>query len=255
MSVSMKAAKAAVVAALLSALLPTPGAAQGISGVMPNNCRQDLDWCSQKIWAKDSFPKRGAEQSIVFTNGETLTCISNGPNTRRTCKLTDNSGSQQQSSGDVSERCADLKQQHQKLADTLEALQPLVDTELHYLEEAIQMTPAELDSEIQEHRENINPVMTNASPIEKRYNYTVKQELNFLMDLRANKALGPELGTPTKQMQARAKKIVKDQQSWVNNQRQLVSREIQDVGDQISNLNCDKASSGNQSVDRPQSGK
>jgi len=33
--------------------------------------------CSLKIWARNSFPHRGYQQSVKFSNGMTLTCTSN----------------------------------------------------------------------------------------------------------------------------------------------------------------------------------
>ena len=76
-----RVAKAAVVAALLS----TPAAAQG--SAMPDNCKQNLDRCSQKIWSRNAFPHRGDRQTITFSNGMTLDCTSNGPNNPRSCAL------------------------------------------------------------------------------------------------------------------------------------------------------------------------
>ena len=76
-------ARAAVVAALLSTL----GAAPGIAGAMPDNCKENLNQCSLKIWTRNSFPHPGSRQSITFSDGETLTCTSNGPNIPRSCTL------------------------------------------------------------------------------------------------------------------------------------------------------------------------
>ena len=87
-------AKAAVIAALVS----MPGAAQqvgsntGTSSTMPDNCKQNLDQCSQKVWMRNSFPRAGTRQSITFSNGTTLTCTSNGPNKLRSCTLKESHG-------------------------------------------------------------------------------------------------------------------------------------------------------------------
>jgi TPR repeat protein len=67
---------------------PAPqAAAQGTGPAMPDNCKQNLDQCSQKIWGHNSFPHRGHQQSITFSNGMILTCASNGPDTPRSCAL------------------------------------------------------------------------------------------------------------------------------------------------------------------------
>jgi hypothetical protein len=92
MTASIKAAEKVTLrrfakAALVAALLSTLGAAQGFGGAMPDNCNQNLDQCSQKIWAHNSFPHAGASQSITFSNGTTLTCTSNGRDHPRTCSL------------------------------------------------------------------------------------------------------------------------------------------------------------------------
>jgi YMGG-like Gly-zipper len=70
-----------------AALLSAPGAALGAGGAMPDNCKQNLDQCSQKVWERNSFPYRGASQSTTFSNHMTLTCTSNGPNIPRSCTL------------------------------------------------------------------------------------------------------------------------------------------------------------------------
>jgi peptidoglycan hydrolase-like protein with peptidoglycan-binding domain len=93
MTVSMKAATKVTVrhsakTAVVAALLPTLAAAQGIGGAMPDNCKQNLNQCSLKIWPHNSFPHRGSTQNITFSDGETLTCTSNGANTPRSCTLT-----------------------------------------------------------------------------------------------------------------------------------------------------------------------
>jgi hypothetical protein len=76
---------AAVVAASLA---PAPqAAAQGTGPTMPDNCKQNLDQCSRKIWGHNTFPHRGYRQSITFSNGMKLTCTSNGPDIPRSCTL------------------------------------------------------------------------------------------------------------------------------------------------------------------------
>jgi peptidoglycan hydrolase-like protein with peptidoglycan-binding domain len=55
---------------------------------MPDSCRQDLNQCSLQVWQRNSFPHRGVTQSVTFSNGATLTCTSNGANTRRSCTMT-----------------------------------------------------------------------------------------------------------------------------------------------------------------------
>jgi hypothetical protein len=62
-------------------------AAQGTGPTMPDNCQQNLNWCSLKIWKHNSFPHRGSRQSVTFSNSMTLTCTSNGPDTPRSCTL------------------------------------------------------------------------------------------------------------------------------------------------------------------------
>jgi hypothetical protein len=71
-------------------LAPAPApqaAAQGTGPAMPDNCKQNLNQCSQKIWGHNTFPHRGYQQSITFSNGMILTCTSNGPDTPRSCTL------------------------------------------------------------------------------------------------------------------------------------------------------------------------
>jgi len=81
-----------------AAFLSTPGAAQqvgndkGISVAMPDNCKQNLNQCSLKVWTRDSFPRTGWRQTITFSNGATLTCTSNGPAKQRSCTLKDRDG-------------------------------------------------------------------------------------------------------------------------------------------------------------------
>jgi len=92
MTVSIKAAKKATVrrfarAVVVAALLSTPGAAQGDGGTMPDNCKQNLDLCSEKIWPRNSFSHSGSRQSVTFSDGAILTCTSNGPNKPRSCTL------------------------------------------------------------------------------------------------------------------------------------------------------------------------
>jgi hypothetical protein len=92
MTVSIKAGKKVTVrrfakAAIAAALLSTLGAAPGIAGAMPDNCKENLSQCSLKIWTRNSFPHPGSRQSITFSDGETLTCTSNGPNIPRSCTL------------------------------------------------------------------------------------------------------------------------------------------------------------------------
>jgi len=61
--------------------------AAGTGPTMPDNCKQNLDQCSQKIWGHNTFPHRGYRQSITFSNGMILTCTSNGPDIPRSCTL------------------------------------------------------------------------------------------------------------------------------------------------------------------------
>ena len=76
------------IAGFVAALFSTSGAALGADPDMPANCENNLDLCSQKIWAHDSFPHAGITQSIIFSNGMKLTCTSNGANKPRTCGIT-----------------------------------------------------------------------------------------------------------------------------------------------------------------------
>jgi hypothetical protein len=65
---------------------PAPqAAAQETGPTMPDNCKQNLDQCSQRIWGHNTFPHRGYQRSITFSNGMTLTCTSNGPDAPRSC--------------------------------------------------------------------------------------------------------------------------------------------------------------------------
>jgi Ricin-type beta-trefoil lectin domain len=66
---------------------PNSAAAQATGPTMPDNCQQNLNQCSLKIWGRNSFPHRGYQQSAKFSNGMTLTCTSNGPDTPRSCAL------------------------------------------------------------------------------------------------------------------------------------------------------------------------
>jgi hypothetical protein len=91
MTVSIRAANTIAArrfaeAAFVAALLATPGAALGAGPAMPDGCQQDLNRCSQKVWAHNSL-HRGSQQSVQFSNGMTLTCIANGTDTPRTCSL------------------------------------------------------------------------------------------------------------------------------------------------------------------------
>jgi hypothetical protein len=92
MTAAIKAAKEVTMrrlakVALVAALLSTAGAAQGAGRTMPDNCKQNLDQCSQKIWGHNTFPHRGYQRSVTFSNGMTLSCASNGPDTPRSCTL------------------------------------------------------------------------------------------------------------------------------------------------------------------------
>jgi len=81
-----------------AAFLSTPGAAQqvgndkGISVAMPDNCKQNLNQCSLKVWTHNSFPRTGYRRSITFSDGGTLTCTSNGPDKPRSCTLSERHG-------------------------------------------------------------------------------------------------------------------------------------------------------------------
>jgi hypothetical protein len=92
MTTSMKAAKKVTVrrfakAAIVAALLCTPAAAQAAGRAMPDNCQENLNQCSLKIWGHNTFPHAGVQQSVTFSNGMVLTCTSNGSNTPRSCTL------------------------------------------------------------------------------------------------------------------------------------------------------------------------
>ena len=175
-------------------------------------------------------------------------------------------GAAQQLLGDTPARgspqqCADLKTQVHNLESLQDSVQTMVGLERRYFEQVMQMTPAQLDSEIRqrqsnpEHDDFTDSLKVSTLPIIERGHYTARQELNFAMDLRANKALGPEMGTPTKQMQARANKMVKEQQAWANDQQDKFRKQSQQLSDQIAKLDCKNVPSVNQSVDTPQSGK
>jgi hypothetical protein len=92
-TVSMKAASevtALTISAVVAVLLPTPGVAQGggRTMAMPDDCQQNAGHCSLEVWTRNSFPHQGSQQSVTFSNGETLACTSNGPNVPRSCTLT-----------------------------------------------------------------------------------------------------------------------------------------------------------------------
>lgn len=92
-TVSLKAASevtALTISAVVAVLLPTPGAAQGGGGTMamPGDCEQNARHCSLEVWTRNSFPHKDSQQSVTFSNGETLACTSNGPNIPRSCTLT-----------------------------------------------------------------------------------------------------------------------------------------------------------------------
>lgn len=102
---SIRAAKKVTVrrfatAAVVAASLSTPAAAQGTGGTMPANCEQNLNQCSLKIWAHNSFPRAGFQQSTTFSNGMTLTCTSNGADKPRTCTLKDSRAANGSGDGD-----------------------------------------------------------------------------------------------------------------------------------------------------------
>jgi hypothetical protein len=78
---------AGIAAATSSQAAAGSAAAQGTGPTMPDHCQQNVDQCSQKIWAHNSFPHRGFRQSVTFSNGMTLTCTSNGPDIPRSCTL------------------------------------------------------------------------------------------------------------------------------------------------------------------------
>ena len=84
MTVSIRTSRAAIVAAVLSVF----GAAPALGIDMPADCENDLDKCSEKIWAHDSFPHKGVTQSVVFSNAMRLTCTSRGRDIPRFCQLT-----------------------------------------------------------------------------------------------------------------------------------------------------------------------
>ena len=103
MNASIKAMKKVTVrrfarTAVIAALLSTPGAAQqvgndkGISVTMPDDCKQNLNQCSLKVWPHNSFPRTGYRRSITFSNGAILTCTSNGPDKPRSCTLSERHG-------------------------------------------------------------------------------------------------------------------------------------------------------------------
>lgn len=84
--------KAAARTAALGNLAPAPQApAQGTGPSIPDNCKENLNQCSLKVWARNSFPRRGVTQSVTFSNGATLTCTSNGSDIPRTCSLSEGS--------------------------------------------------------------------------------------------------------------------------------------------------------------------
>jgi len=237
-------AKAAIVAAVLAAA----GAAYAMS--MPDNCEQSLDQCSLKVWTHDSFPHRGAQQTITFSNGRTLSCISNGANKPRSCTLTD---AQQASSAGAlpsgqipypqasgsPEECARVRQELADLKTAPDLLQTGVGRNRNYLSQAMQMTPDQLDDEIKALKREIEANKHYVIPwIQEgalRQNWVRSQELDFLIDLRANQLRGAEFGAKTPaQMQNRANSIVNDQQNWADGQQQMFQRAIQSASDELA---------------------
>jgi hypothetical protein len=271
MTVSMKAAKRVTVrrfakAAGVAAFLSTLGAPQGMADTtMPDNCAQNLGQCSLQVWTRNSFPHAGSRQSVTFSNGQTLTCTSNGANTPRSCTLTggqqagSQSGGGQQPDGQngtqaytLRQQCADLKQQLHDLASSQDIVQTSVGRVRDNLQKFMQMSPGVLDQEIktiQSQRQNrSNWPVPNSSEYARQADYMEDQVLNFLMDLRANQALGPNIGATTAQMQARATQMVNNQQAWARDQQRIYDQEAKKVDDQIANLDCLNVPSVNQSV-------
>jgi hypothetical protein len=215
----------------------TPQAAQGTGGAMamPDNCGQNPNQCSLKIWTANSFPRPGFEKTITFSNGQTLTCSSNGPSVARTCNLSPAPRTNADPHPEaLRQQCADLKREVRELQEDQGSLQTEVDAERAYFAQAMQMTPARLDIEINHLR---NVIGSGAA-----YG-TDRQRLDFLMELRSNQLasqyVGPGVGATTEQMQARARKIVNNQQTQADDQRRIISEAITLVDKQIADLNCD----------------
>lgn len=248
-------------AAALAGLFSTPVAAQMSQGENPNhgigmpaNCQQNLDKCSERVWTHNSFPSRGSVRTVTFDNGWTLTCVSNGANVPRTCKLIPNHGVGEQAEAypemspadaqaqALRQKCADLKQDLRTLTDAKENAQSDVGRLRAYLARAMQMTPDVINSEIQR---------LSDIPIGQRSTLN-RSELNFLRDLSANQALGPGAGFATpEQMQARANRLANDWQAWNTDQQTLYGRDIADLDNQMNELNCANVGSPNQSAGAP----
>jgi hypothetical protein len=244
-------------ATILVAIFSTQGAAQDAG--MPANCAQDLDKCSEKIWAHDTFPHAGVTQSVTFNNGLVLTCTSMGRGRPRDCTLEPGRTTTNSSNGipvyPPQRQCADLKGQLRGLTRRRDAFQALFDGERGYLARVAQTTPAMLDDQIRQLQDAINGENGNPYDPDVRRKLNIERhELDFLMGLRNNQALGdvlgPGAGKTSDQMQAKANRIISDQQSADADQQRSYDKEIQDTQDQIAKLNCDNVPSVDQSVPR-----
>jgi len=228
-------------AAVVAALLCTPGAAEKSDVTMPANCQQYLQQCSLKIWPQNSFPKTGVTQSVTFSNGAVLTCTSTGPNKPRKCEF------EPPPDEALREQCADLKRQLRNLMNDQDTPQTMVGKEREYLRQAMEMTPDQLRHQIDLLQDLVDrppptrlpDLSTQLNSVTARNYETHRSELNFMKSLLKIQALGPELGGATPaQMQARANQMVKDQQAWADEQQRSNSQEINSLNNQIAEANC-----------------
>jgi hypothetical protein len=223
------------------ALLSAPGAAQDTG--MPTACAQgELQRCSLQVWARDSFPRAGVTQSVTFSNGLTLTCTSTGHDKPRDCQLSRSIEESQQV-----EQCSHMKDRLRALTLAQTSLAWSGGDEWRDLNKAVNMEPDMLNREIADLQDLIAARDKGPpSSYVARQRYMEKQRLNFLLDLRANQALGPEMGVSTAKMRARADRIISDQRASDDVLRRANDREIRSVQDQISSLGCDQVPTVNQ---------
>jgi hypothetical protein len=231
------------------AVLPTtPASAQFTGYVMPANCDQSLDKCSQQIWAHNSFPHSGVTRSVTFTNGRTLTCTSNGANTPRTCDLSPAGRGSQASSGEpfsqenlgpgvtpvesVIGECAFLKHELDRMLEDGRHAMDTVDADRAYFDRVMDMTPAELEKEIQYAQSQVR-----VGSAERRQRISLR--LDFLLDLRVQLAAANAGGATTHQMEARYEKILNEETELATEKNRANGLSIEDTMNRMAELGCD----------------
>jgi hypothetical protein len=236
------------VAAVFAAFLSTPAAAQSAGYVMPANCGDDTNKCSIQIWTRNSFPHAGVTRSVTFTNGRTLTCTSNGANTPRTCDLSPAGSGAPPSSGEAfsqegsgpsttpadaaTAECTYLPNEASRLIEeNANALDP-VDADRAYFGRVMDMTPAEVEKEIQYAQSRVR----GNSPDDRQ---RMNSRLDFLLDLRAQLAAAGAGGATTQQMEAKYQKLLNNELNYAVNRRRANTLLIEGIQKRMAELGCD----------------